>query len=101
MLNSDILILIIPQIIENKGIITGKLFEYIATENPIILIGPKDGDAAQIISEFNNCSIHDYNENINLEEVFDKMNNTCNSKGLKEKYSRAKQAEEIINLIQK
>lgn len=100
MLNSDVLLLIIPEIKENKGILTGKLFEYIATENPIILIGPKDGDAAQILSEFNNCSIHDYNEKINLEEIVNTLNSALPSSNIKSKYSRAKQVEEIIDLIQ-
>ena len=27
-----------------KGIITGKVFEYIASGRPILVIGPKDGD---------------------------------------------------------
>jgi hypothetical protein len=31
--------------------LTGKLFEYLATENPILNIGPKDGDAAAILKE--------------------------------------------------
>ena len=30
---------------------TGKLFEYLATGNPILNIGPKDGDAAAILKE--------------------------------------------------
>ena len=101
MLNSDILLLIIPEISENKGILTGKLFEYIATDNPIILIGPKDGNAAQILSEFNNCSIHDYKEKINLEEVINTIKNVLPSSEIKNKYSRVKQAEEFMNLIQK
>ena len=84
---------------ETKYIIPGKLFEYIATENPIILIGPKDGNAAQILSEFNNCSINDYNEKINLEEVVNALDNALSSSKIKSKYSRAKQAQEIIHLI--
>lgn len=51
MLNARILLLIIPEIENNKGILTGKLFEYLATGNPILNIGPKDGDAATILKE--------------------------------------------------
>ena len=47
--NSDLLLLIIPNTENNKGILTGKLFEYIATGNPIIYIGPEDGDALEIL----------------------------------------------------
>jgi len=42
-------LLIIPNTENNKGILTGKLFEYIATGNPIIYIGPEDGDAVEIL----------------------------------------------------
>ncbi|NCA21140.1 MAG: glycosyltransferase, partial [Crocinitomicaceae bacterium] len=51
MLKASILLLIIPEIENNKGILTGKLFEYLATGNPILNIGPKDGDAAVILRE--------------------------------------------------
>lgn len=34
-----------------KGLLTGKLFEYLASGRPILCIGPEDGDAAKIISE--------------------------------------------------
>jgi glycosyltransferase involved in cell wall biosynthesis len=51
MIKARILLLIIPEIENNKGILTGKLFEYLATGNPILNIGPKDGDAATILNE--------------------------------------------------
>lgn len=51
MINASVLLLIIPEIENNKGILTGKLFEYLATGNPILNIGPKDGDAATILKE--------------------------------------------------
>ena len=52
MIKARILLLIIPEIDNNKGILTGKLFEYLATGNPILNIGPKDGDAAAILKEY-------------------------------------------------
>jgi glycosyltransferase involved in cell wall biosynthesis len=51
MMQATVLLLIIPDIEDNKGILTGKLFEYMATRNPILLIGPKDGDAASILNK--------------------------------------------------
>ena len=47
--SSDILLLCIPDIPNNKGILTGKLFEYMASRRPILLMGPQDGDAAYIV----------------------------------------------------
>ena len=49
MLNTSVLLLIIPDHQSNKSIITGKIFEYIASGKPIICLGPLDGDAAGII----------------------------------------------------
>ena len=46
---SSSLLFIIPQSKDNKGILTGKIFEYLASGVPILPIGPPDGDAADII----------------------------------------------------
>ncbi|MBS0011950.1 MAG: glycosyltransferase family 4 protein [Bacteroidales bacterium] len=51
MITSSVLLVLIPDNKHNKIIITGKLFEYLRTELPILAIGPKDGEAAGIISE--------------------------------------------------
>ena len=50
-ISADLLLLIIPKVINNKLIYSGKLFEYIATKNPIICIGPLKGDAANLINK--------------------------------------------------
>ena len=47
---SHALLLVIPQTEHDKGILTGKLFEYLASYRPIIAIGPAHGDAAEIIN---------------------------------------------------
>ena len=51
MIKSTVLLLIIPDHQSNKSIITGKIFEYIASGKPIICLGPVDGDAAGIIRD--------------------------------------------------
>jgi glycosyltransferase involved in cell wall biosynthesis len=60
--NSDLLLLVIPKTKHNKGIVTGKLFEYLATSNYILGIGPHDGDAAKILAETNRGEMFDYDE---------------------------------------
>ena len=37
--------------VASKGIIPGKLFEYMATGNPILAIGPKDADVERILNK--------------------------------------------------
>ena len=49
MMSSSLLLLIIPLHQSNKSIITGKLFEYLATGLPILCLGPVGGDADEII----------------------------------------------------
>lgn len=51
MMNAGILLLLIPRTNDNKGILTGKIFEYLRSGKPILGIGPADGDAAAILSE--------------------------------------------------
>lgn len=50
---STMLLLVIPEVENDKGILTGKLFEYLASGKTIVCIGPEDGEAAEIISECN------------------------------------------------
>ncbi|MCX7729393.1 MAG: glycosyl transferase family 1, partial [Bacteroidia bacterium] len=45
---SSALLLLINNAPNSKGILTGKLFEYLALQKPILAIGPTDGDAAHI-----------------------------------------------------
>lgn len=59
---ADALLLIINNAPNSKGILTGKLFEYLALQKPIIAIGPTDGDAAQIIKTTNAGVVIDYND---------------------------------------
>jgi glycosyltransferase involved in cell wall biosynthesis len=49
--DADALLLPINNTPNAKGILTGKLFEYLATGNPILAIGPTDGDLARILKE--------------------------------------------------
>ncbi|MDP2887701.1 MAG: glycosyltransferase family 4 protein [Bacteroidota bacterium] len=57
---SGLLLLVIPKVKNNKGILTGKFFEYLASEKPILAIGPVDGDLAKIIQETQCGQLFDY-----------------------------------------
>jgi glycosyltransferase involved in cell wall biosynthesis len=62
MMESSILLLIIPDHPSNRSILTGKIFEYLATEKPILLLGPKDGDAAQLLDKCGYQGIFAYDD---------------------------------------
>ena len=49
MLDASILFLAIPAVPDAEGILTGKLFEYLACRRPIVALGPENGDAATIL----------------------------------------------------
>ena len=49
--NSAVLLLPLNRTPHAMGIATGKLYEYLALQRPILCIGPREGDAAAIIRE--------------------------------------------------
>lgn len=59
---SQVLLLIEINSEETKSIIPGKLFEYMASERPILAIGPEGSDFATIIKETNTGAFFNYDE---------------------------------------
>ena len=59
MISSATLLFLIPKSENNHLIITGKLFEYLASSKPILAIGPL-GNASSILSESNGDDMIDY-----------------------------------------
>jgi Glycosyltransferase Family 4 len=66
---SQVLLLIEIDSPETKSIIPGKLFEYMVSERPIIAIGPKDSDFAEIITTTNTGVFFTYNEKVRLKKT--------------------------------
>jgi glycosyltransferase involved in cell wall biosynthesis len=64
LLKSYIKLLIIPDTNNNKGIITGKLFECLATEGFVLGLGSKDGDAAKILDETKAGQMFEYSDDL-------------------------------------
>lgn len=59
---SSILILPINLVGNFKGILTGKIYEYIASRKPILAIGPIDGEVSLILKETKSGQLFDYND---------------------------------------
>lgn len=49
--SAQVLLLLVNNAPNAKGILTGKLYEYLASGRPILCIGPEDGDAARLLEE--------------------------------------------------
>ena len=102
MQNSDLLLLLIPSIDGNKGIITGKIFEYIASGRPVLGIGPIDGDASEILSETGGGKMFDYFDTPAIKEFLlsDFVGNYKPDKEKLAKYSRPVLTKNLTKLIQ-
>lgn len=59
---SQILLLVVNNVPSAKGIITGKIFEYLKAKRPILAIAPNNGDLANIINETHAGFIIDYED---------------------------------------
>lgn len=62
MITADVLLFIIPQTDRNHLIITGKIFEYLASGTPLFAIGPTKGNASKIIDSVNREPMIDYDD---------------------------------------
>lgn len=60
--SSQLLLLLINQAGNAKGILTGKFFEYLASGRPVLGVGPSDGDAAKILSDTRAGEMVDFND---------------------------------------
>lgn len=105
MQSAHMLLLVVPDIIQNEGIITGKIFEYLAASRPILGIGPVNGDAAKVLKKTRAGEMFSYHDHeamyrfimqftLQQKEWFpdqDQINN----------FSRKAQAEKLVQLMEK
>ena len=66
MLDACLLLFVIPISERNHLIITGKLFEYLATGNPILAIGPTNGNASALLKDAQRDEMLEYNDKDNI-----------------------------------
>jgi glycosyltransferase involved in cell wall biosynthesis len=100
---SDLLLLVIPKVNNNKGILTGKFFEYLASQKPILAIGPTDGDLAKIIQETQCGKLFDYEDwKGMLRFIQEKLNSpkTTMKTGLVIEYSRKELTRKLTELFE-
>jgi hypothetical protein len=101
MLNTSVLLLIIPDHQSNKSIITGKLFEYNASGKPIICLGPLDGDAAGIIGNTEYGKTFSYMDSKGISEYLIQLisGKSITQKNSNAFYSRRELTKKIIPLL--
>lgn len=62
------LLLLVNNTPNAKSILTGKIFEYLAANVPVLAIGPTDGDLAEILNKTQSGFISDFNDEMKLKE---------------------------------
>jgi len=66
---SQVLLLSVNKVASAKSIVTGKIFEYLQSQRPIIGIGPVDGDLAEILEECEAGRMVDFEDMQSLKDV--------------------------------
>jgi len=105
---SQMLLLVVNNVPSAKGIITGKIFEYLMAKRPIVAIAPKNGDLAEILYETKAGIVVDFEDSRLLKKTIVDLYTQFKNENLKiesinvEKYHRkqlSKRVAEIINQI--
>ncbi len=105
--SSQILLLAVNKVPSAKGIITGKIFEYLLAKRPIVAIGPEDGDLAAILKETHAGDIFDFDTSSRLKEKIVALYQTYKENELVvhskhiDKYHRKALTETLASLLKK
>ena len=106
--DSALLLFVVPSSRNNKLIITGKLFEYLASGRPILSVGPTGGDAAAVLGDTGRDGMIDYNDKENMKQCLLRHYHEWKQRGGKpgrlensrlEKYSRQASAHKMAGIM--
>lgn len=67
--SAQVLLLAVNNVPSAKSLITGKIFEYLQSQRPVIGIGPVDGDLADILNETEAGQMVDFEDVYSLKEL--------------------------------
>jgi len=93
---SHVLLLIVNRSKNAKGILTGKIFEYLVAERPILAIGPPQGDLDYLLQEVGAGTVINWDE-ITPEHLIALKD--AKAKGNADKYSRKALCGEVVEMF--
>jgi glycosyltransferase involved in cell wall biosynthesis len=99
---SRVLLLLVNNTKNAKGILTGKFFEYMAANVPILAIGPTEGDLAKIMKETNVGFMSDFEDSQTLKKnILQLFDGYAPSSIMNEvmKYSRKNLTKELAEIL--
>ncbi|GGK57857.1 MULTISPECIES: glycosyl transferase family 1 [Flavobacteriaceae] len=70
---SQVLLLLLNNVPSAKGIITGKIFEYLMVNRPILAVAPLDGDLAEILNKINAGKVISFEDKVSLKSTILEM----------------------------
>ncbi len=105
--SAQVLLLTVNEVPSAKGIVTGKIFEYMQARRPVLAIGPTDGDLADILEKTNSGVILDFDDEEGMENVihgfyqqFRTRSLVVNSRNI-EAFSRRNLTGELYEILKK
>ncbi len=103
--SAQVLYLSVNETANAKGILTGKIYEYLAVKRPILCIGPPDGEAAKVVLDSGAGLVSDFGDKTmlksNIINFYNNYKNKITFEGGKdfEKYSRKSQTQQLAHLL--
>lgn len=101
--DSDMLLLVIPKLQKNEGIVPGKIFEYMGTGNRIWGVGPVNSNAAEIIREAGYGDMFNHSDASGMTRFIESsLGSEFKPKNdIRARYNRAEQAKVLQGIIER
>ena len=101
MMASHLSLFLLPEVDSAKGHVPGKLFDYMGAGNPILGLGPIQGDAAKIIRSVNAGDVFSYENTQGIVDFIQAHKENCPrlDSALTHKYERSLQAKAVLQAI--
>ncbi len=102
---SQVLLITVNKTGDSKGMVTGKVFEYLVSGRPILAIGPTDGDLAAILKETSTGVISNFDDKTSMKSQIKTFYEHYQKGTLRatpiniEKYSRKNLAGKMADLL--
>jgi len=103
--STQVLLLAVNNVPSSKGIVTGKIFEYLQANRPVLAIAPIDGDLAEIIKKTNSGEVVGFDDKDKLKEVIEDYYKSYKKEKLQidskniEQYHRKNLTKELADVI--
>jgi len=106
-ISAQVLLLVVNNVPSAKGILTGKIFEYLQANRPILAIAPINGDLAEIIQTTDSGITVNFKDEVNLKKTILEFYNDYKNANLAvvptniKQYHRKELTSQLSKIIQK